>query len=108
MLTVDSEFTASNAMTILQRVFASDNNRRRIVWDMENVSWNQTFAIRDAITAAEKFYGSRISEHVFAVPSVWWRVWLRGILYSSGIVRPLAIVLSGSLTFRPEGTYAMV
>ena len=108
MLTVDSEFTASNAMSVIQQVIAGDNARHRVVWRMESASWTQIFVIRDAIVAVEKFCGSRISDHVFIVPSAWGRVWLRGVLYSYKVERPVAIVLFGSPENQPEGTYAMV
>lgn len=108
MLNVDSEFTASKAMTVLQQMIAGDNARHRVVWRMEYASWTQMFVIRDAIAAIEKFCGSRVSDYVFIVPSAWWRVWLKGILYSCGVERPVAIVLSGSPENHPEGTYAMV
>ena len=108
MLTVDSEFTVSKAMSVMQGVIVFDNARHRVVWSMEYASWTQMFVIRDTIAAIEKFCGSRISDHVFIVPSAWWRVWLRGILYSCGVERPIAIVLSGSPENHPEGTYAMV
>ena len=108
MLTVDSEFTASNAMSLIQQLVSCDNARHRIIWKLDSASWAQMFVVRDAIAAIEKFFGSRVSDHVFVVPSVWWRVWLRGVLYSCRVKRPVAIVLSGSPENHPEGTYAMV
>lgn len=108
MLTVDSEFTASKAMSVLQQMIAIDNARHRVIWRMESASLTQMFVIRDAIAAIEKFCGSRVSDHVFMVPSAWWRVCLMGILYSCGVERPVAIVLSGFPENHPEGGYAMV
>ena len=108
MLTVDSEFTASKAMSSIQQLVTCDNACHRIVWKLDSASWSQVFVVRDALAAIEKFYGSRVSDYVFMVPSVWWRVWLRGLLYSCGVERPVAIVLSGSPENHPEGTYAMV